>query len=114
SFLLDLPSHLKQQGLHPAFHASLLRLHIPNDDHHFPGRQLEHVSDIGHLEEWFVARVTDHQGSGTDLLFKVKYSTGDRVWFPYHQVSQLEAVTQYLEALGVPSISHLPKKLTSV
>ncbi|KIK32143.1 hypothetical protein CY34DRAFT_66010, partial [Suillus luteus UH-Slu-Lm8-n1] len=28
SFLLDIPSELKQRGLHPAFHAHLLRVHV--------------------------------------------------------------------------------------
>ena len=32
SYLLDLPPELKQRGIHPAFHAHLLRLHEPNDD----------------------------------------------------------------------------------
>ena|ERR1700683_1832176 len=32
SFKLDLPSELKQWGLHPSFHANLLRIHVPNDD----------------------------------------------------------------------------------
>jgi hypothetical protein len=41
SYLLDLPSELKQCGLHPAFHAHLLRLHEPNDDRRFPGHQLQ-------------------------------------------------------------------------
>lgn len=113
SFLLDLPSQLKQRGIHPAFHAHLLRLHVPNDNRHFPGRQLEHVSDIGHLEEWSVSRIADHQGTGPDALFEVEYSTGDRVWLPYYQVSCLEALSQYLEALGVPGISHLLRKISA-
>ncbi|KAG1850407.1 hypothetical protein F4604DRAFT_1515413, partial [Suillus subluteus] len=107
SFLLDLPPQLKQHRLHPAFHAHLLCLHVPNDDRWFPGRQLDQVSDIGRLEEWSVAWITNHQGSGTDTLFKIVYSTGDKVWLPYHQVSRLEALVQYLEALGVPGVSHL-------
>ncbi|KAG2050019.1 hypothetical protein BDR06DRAFT_1067149, partial [Suillus hirtellus] len=57
--------------------------------------------------------VTDHHGVGPDTLFEVKYSTGDKVWFPYHQVSCLEALSQYLEALGVPGITHLPKKIST-
>ena len=32
SFLIDLPAHLKQRGVHNVFHAALLRIHIPNDD----------------------------------------------------------------------------------
>jgi len=113
SYLLDLPSDLKQRGLHPAFHAHLLRIHIPNDDRRFPGRQLNQVADLGSLEEWSVSRVVSHNGQGTDSLFEIEYTTGDRVWLPYHEVSRLEAVGQYLEALGVPSIQHLPRKIST-
>ncbi|KAG2756544.1 hypothetical protein P692DRAFT_201671073, partial [Suillus brevipes Sb2] len=78
AFLLDLPASLKQRGIHPAFHAHLLRLHVPNDDRRFPGRQIEQVSDLGRLEEWSVSRITDHHGQGANALFEVEYSTGDR------------------------------------
>ncbi|OAX36170.1 hypothetical protein K503DRAFT_867760 [Rhizopogon vinicolor AM-OR11-026] len=111
SFLLDLPSDLKQRGLHPAFHAHLLRLHVPNDDRRFPGRQLKQIAEIGQLEEWSISRIRTHSGQGTAALFEVEYSTGDCVWLPYHEVSRLEALGQYLEALGVPGIQHLPKKV---
>ena len=37
SYKLDLPARLKQRGVHPVFHSSLLRIHVPNDDHLFPG-----------------------------------------------------------------------------
>jgi len=37
SFLIDLPSHLKQWGIHNVFHAALLRIHVPNDDQLFLG-----------------------------------------------------------------------------
>jgi hypothetical protein len=87
SFLLDLPADLKQRGLHPSFHAHLLRPHIPNDDRRFPGRRLEQITDIGVLEEWSVSKVADHHGQGTNALFEIEYTTGDRVWLPYHKVS---------------------------
>ncbi|OAX37864.1 hypothetical protein K503DRAFT_692599, partial [Rhizopogon vinicolor AM-OR11-026] len=79
SFLLDLPlaSDLKQQGLHPAFHAHLLRPHVPNDDRRFPGRQLKQIAEIGQLEEWSVSRIRSHSGQGTTTLFEVECSTGD-------------------------------------
>jgi hypothetical protein len=38
SFKLELPANMKQRGVHDVFHASLLRVHIPNDDRRFPGR----------------------------------------------------------------------------
>ena len=37
TYHLDLTSDLKQRGIHPSFHASLLRVHHPNDDRRFPG-----------------------------------------------------------------------------
>ena len=37
SFKLELPHHLKKRGVHDVFHASLLRIHLPNDDWLFPG-----------------------------------------------------------------------------
>ncbi|KAG0692130.1 hypothetical protein DFH29DRAFT_1009311 [Suillus ampliporus] len=94
-FLLDLPSDLKQRGV-------------------LPGRQLHQITKIGKLEEWSVSCVTDHNGQGTSALFEVEYNTRDRVWLPYHEVSRLEATSQYLEALGVPGIQHLPKKISKV
>jgi hypothetical protein len=112
SYLLDLPADLKQRGLHPAFHAHLLRIHVPNDDHRFPGWQLNQIADLGTPEEWSISRIVDHNGQGTDSLFEVEYSSGDKVWLPYHEVSRLEAVGQYLETLGVPGIQHLPKKIS--
>ncbi|KNZ78763.1 hypothetical protein J132_10251 [Termitomyces sp. J132] len=38
SFHIQLPSHMLQQGIHDVFHASLLRIHHPNDDRQFPGQ----------------------------------------------------------------------------
>lgn len=32
TYQLDLPAYLRQRGIHNAFHASLLRAHVPNDD----------------------------------------------------------------------------------
>jgi hypothetical protein len=36
-FMIDLPPELKCHRFHPTFHASLLRIHIPSDDHLFLG-----------------------------------------------------------------------------
>nr|GAT47604.1 gag-pol polyprotein [Mycena chlorophos] len=62
TFKLDLPSELKRRGNHPAFHASLLRIHIPNDDRRFPGRQISQFTGIGDEDEheWAVDRILSH------------------------------------------------------
>ena len=37
-YKIALPPDLLRRGIHPIFHASLLRIHIPNDDRRFPAR----------------------------------------------------------------------------
>lgn len=36
SFQIDLPASLRSRGVHDVFHASLLRIHKPNNDRLFP------------------------------------------------------------------------------
>jgi hypothetical protein len=112
SFKLDLPSELKQRGLHPSFHANLLRIHVPNDDRRFPGRQMNQIATLGNSEEWAVSLINTHHGKGADALFELSWKTGDRAWLPYHEVSHLEALSQYLESQGVSRISELPRRIS--
>lgn len=113
TFKLDLPAELKQRGVHPAFHANLLRIHVPNDDRRFPGRQIDQITSLGNSEEWAVAEIETHQGKGTEALFKLIWKSGDHAWLPHHEISHLEVVNQYLEAQGVTSVSQLPKRLNA-
>ncbi|KIJ60876.1 hypothetical protein HYDPIDRAFT_138640 [Hydnomerulius pinastri MD-312] len=86
SYLVDLPSRLKQRGIHPVFHSSLLRIHVPNDDRLFPGRLETQVADFGEIEpEWSVDKILSHHGKGVDAIFEIKWSTGDVTWLPYTQ-----------------------------
>ncbi|KAA1472922.1 hypothetical protein DENSPDRAFT_778971, partial [Dentipellis sp. KUC8613] len=107
SFKLDLPSELKQRGLHAAFHASLLRIHHLNDDVRFPGRQLPQIIGLGQAQKWVVDKVIDHRGTGEDAMFEVLWSTGDRTWLPFCEASHLTALSNYLEAQGVKTVKGL-------
>ncbi|KIM61076.1 hypothetical protein SCLCIDRAFT_123020, partial [Scleroderma citrinum Foug A] len=107
TFMLDLPAELKQRGIHPVFHTSLLCIHIPNDDRRFPGRQLQQLIGLGKVEELSVKCITDHHGKGNDLLFLVEYSNKDTIWLPHHEVSHLEVFSQYLEALNIMTTNDL-------
>ncbi|KZT31311.1 hypothetical protein SISSUDRAFT_970853, partial [Sistotremastrum suecicum HHB10207 ss-3] len=80
SFKLELPSVLKQKGVHDVFHASLLRIHYPNDDRRFPGRAPEQIiSTFGeHSDDWAVGKILAHRGKGTEAEFEVLYKTGDK------------------------------------
>ncbi|KJA13214.1 hypothetical protein HYPSUDRAFT_113962, partial [Hypholoma sublateritium FD-334 SS-4] len=78
SFRINLPSTFKQRGLHDIFHASLLRVHIPNDDRLFPGRDVSQLSpEIDSDQEWAVNKIIGHSGAGTDARFKILWKAGD-------------------------------------
>ena len=56
---LELPPELTAQWVHPTFHASLLRAHIPNDDARFPRRDMKAYYDFraANEPEWFVDKI---------------------------------------------------------
>ncbi|KEP44871.1 TY3B-TY3B-like protein, partial [Rhizoctonia solani 123E] len=43
TYKVDLPKDLRDRGIHPVFHALLLRPHIPNDDNKFPNQSSEGI-----------------------------------------------------------------------
>jgi len=110
SFLLDLPSRMRSQGIHPVFHSSLLRIHLPNDDRRFPGcldMQVLHFDDEWE-PEWTVSKIRSHSGAGEDAIFKVEWKAGDVTWLPYADISHLDALAEYLDLIGVTNINNLP------
>ncbi|KAL7284496.1 hypothetical protein ACG7TL_001787 [Trametes sanguinea] len=109
SFKLDLPSVLRQKGIHDVFHASLLRIHEPNDDRLFPGRSETQVYDLGEQDgEWAIDRIVSHKGRGSSAVFEVLWKAGDRSWVPLSTLENLPALQNYLELLGVGGVGSLP------
>jgi len=109
SFIIDLPARLKQRGVHNVYHASLMRIHHPNDDRLFPGRMDNQIGgDIDPEGEWAVDKILSHSGSKDNAIFEIKWKAGDVTWLPYGEISHLHALVDYLELLGVKSISGLP------
>ncbi|CAG8672995.1 2126_t:CDS:2, partial [Acaulospora colombiana] len=109
TYKLDLPNYLKERGVHNAFHASLLRIYEPNCDTRFPGRQFEQLAAFGGDEgTWEVERIKSHYRHGKESLFELEWKNGDVTWEPFEQVQDLEALTEYLEAMGVLEVSSLP------
>ena len=109
SFQVELPPHLKRRGVHDVFHSSLLQIHVPNDDRLFPGRMDTQVALTEDDEEWAVDRIRSHHGSRTDASFEIVWKSGDVTWLPYYQITHLQALTDYLELLGVKKIAKLPQ-----
>lgn len=109
SYRIELPASLRRRGIHDVFHASLLRVHEPNDDRLFPGRLDSQVFDLEDKDnEWAIEKFVSHRGSGSDTVFEALWKSGDRTWVPYSLVARLEALKAYLEACGVEEIGDLP------
>ena len=110
SYKLDLPARLKQRSVHPVFHSSLLRIHVPNDDHLFPRRLETQVADFGEPDsEWQVDRILSHSGSGQTTAFEVRWTSRDVTWLPYEQIKHLSALTDYLQLLEISGIQELTR-----
>ena len=114
SFHLDLPSELRQRGMHPMFHATLLQIHIPNNDRWFPGRQIPQIIGIGRFKDLSVDKILQHHRKGQDSLFELQHTTSDMIWLLHYEVSSLEALNQYLEAQNIKNVNELPKQISHV
>ncbi|KAJ3003961.1 hypothetical protein NUW54_g5037 [Trametes sanguinea] len=108
SYKLDLPADLRSRGIHDVFHASLLHVHEPNDDHLFPGRLVSQVLDLGSTDgEWAIDKILTHQGRGEEALFEALWRWGDRTWIPYSTIANLDILKEYLEVLDISTIHNL-------
>jgi len=108
SYLIRLPHELKARGIHPVYHASLLRIHVPNDDKLFPNRADSDLGIMDNLDaEWRVNAIVSHQGASRDAMFEVEWSTGDRTWLPYNDLKEFEAMKDYFNILGITDIENL-------
>jgi hypothetical protein len=78
SYKLDLPDELRRRGVSPSFHPALLRIHVPNNDTCFPGRQLKQIPGVREMPtEWTISEIKRHTGKGADSLFEVLWNTGE-------------------------------------
>ncbi|KNZ80888.1 hypothetical protein J132_03877, partial [Termitomyces sp. J132] len=109
SFHMKLPASMKQCGIHNIFHASLLRIHIPNNNHLFPGQlDAQVVEPQQHPTEWAAEKIVSHTGSGGHLLFEVLWKSGDRTWLLHNEVEDLTLLQLYLDAIRVENVAELP------
>ena len=60
---LELPPELTAQWVHPTFHVSLVRAHIPNNDERFPRCDMATCYDFRATDEpeWFVNEILAHR-----------------------------------------------------
>ena len=54
-----------------------------------------------------MSKILGHTGKGNKSVFKVLWKTRDESWLPYSQISHLDAIQEYCEALRIKSIHEL-------
>ena len=113
NYTLELPEDLAKRGIHPTFHVSLLRPHVPNDDNAYPHRESSTFYDVGNDEEkeWLVDEIVGHKWENNKVLFHVRWTLGDTTWEPYNNCSKLAALDEYLTLHGVKNWRALPKRV---
>jgi hypothetical protein len=110
SFKLAMPAELGSCNIIPVFHASLLRIHIPNNDQWFPGRSAGQVTGLGDAPvEFHVWKTISHFDSRKFAWLELLWQTGDSTWLPYNSVEHLAALDTYLENMDVEGITSLGK-----
>ncbi|KAF9063997.1 hypothetical protein BDP27DRAFT_1231129, partial [Rhodocollybia butyracea] len=85
TFKMDLPSRLKQRGVHNVFSPSLSRIHIPNDDCLFPWQLETQRANLAKLKECAVAHILYGYDHKSNALFQMKWKSGDLAWLPYQR-----------------------------
>ncbi|CCO37800.1 hypothetical protein BN14_11960 [Rhizoctonia solani AG-1 IB] len=109
TYRVKLPDELKRRGIKSAFHASLLKPHIPSEDNRFPRHDYQQfVGLAGDEDQWSVEKITNHQGKGNRATFEVLWHGGEITWEPYKAIKHLQALRQYFEAQGITRASQLP------
>ena len=101
---LELPPKLTARWVHPTFHMSLLRAHIPNDDARCPRRDTKAYYDFGAADEpeWFVDEILAHCWvDSTGLELQVRWTLGDVTWEPLASCKELAALDEYLKLCRV-------------
>jgi len=73
SYQIKIPVSMKQRGIHNVFHASLMRVHVANDNHLFPSHLDSQIVPVNQDSEpeWAADKITHHVCSGESAMFQV-------------------------------------------
>ena len=111
---LELLPVLTARLVHPTFHTSLLRAHIPNDDAIFPCCDMKAYYDFtaANEPEWFIDKILAHHWvDSMGLELQAHWTLGDVMWEPLTSCKELAALDEYLELRRVKQPHNLPHKM---
>ena len=110
---LELLPELVNRQVHPTFHMSLIRAHVPNNNGRFPHHDTKSYYDFGSTDkpEWFVDEILAHHWISPNALeLQIHWTLRDVMWEPLAECKELEALDKYLELHGVSQPHDLPCK----
>lgn len=113
NYTLELSPELVRRRIHPTFHISRLRIHVPNDDDRFPNREVATYYDFGDDPEveWSVDEIIGHRWVKKNKLeIQVRWNAGDTTWEPVSEMLELQALDDYLVLRGVTTPEELPRR----
>ena len=113
---LELPPELTARWVHPTFHMSPLRAHVPNDDARFPRRDTKAYYSFrtANEPEWFIDKILAHRWvDPMSLKLQVHWTLGDMTWEPLAPCKELAALDKYLDLCGVKRPRDLPTRCSS-
>ena len=112
TYLLDIPEDLRRRRVHPMFNVSLLKPHEPNDELLFPAREVKRFYDFGMPDdlEWQVDEIVGHRWDDNKLELLVHWTAGEHTWESIEECTELQALDDYLQLLGVEDAAHLPRR----
>ena len=99
--------------VHPTFHTSLIRAHIPNDDRRFPRHDTKSYYDFGAADEpeWFINEILGHRWVNQNKLeLQVHWTLGDVTWEPLMECKDVQALDEYLDLHGIKRPCDLPRR----
>jgi hypothetical protein len=110
SYEVELPAQLQAQNLHNQFHQSKLHPYHANDDALFPHREILTYYDFGlpDDQEWLVDEILSYKWDKSSILFQVRWNLGDTIWEPFKTCKDPQALTHYLQLIGVKDPYQLP------
>ena len=112
---LELPPELTAWRVHPTFHVSLVRAHVPNNNKRFPCRDTATGYDFGTTDEpeWFINEILAHRWvdrGPSPPGIPGALDAGRHHVGALAECKELEALDEYLELCGVQQPCNLPHK----
>jgi hypothetical protein len=110
NYTLELPAHT---NIHPTFHVSELRAHVPNNANLYPLWELQRPRPIvmpTGSEDWEIEYILDHRPRGRGFQYLVRwrgYGPEADVWLTGSKVEDTDALQEFNDTLSSSEVGRV-------